>query len=369
MPVQDKILGPIPTTPDNTDQKPVFGSIIETTKDAFLLELRHYMNTRYTGVRSGELPRIDKYSVAVDVSTDPLETAVNLIRSYPDITEDMPLIAVMSTTGQNFKLGISDKFVRVAVPPAQIVGGVGPFTLSDGQDLTVTTYPNGIALTSRFKFPAFMFVDITHATVDEIVSAINIQALYLTAVKVYDGTSTKIALRAGGPRATQFPNKIDIVDGTAITALGFTQGQTSQNYGTGHVAYSRNCLSANLTVALEVVAESDNIRTELSDLLFDFFTFVMADRQFQFYGRSMFDINVQDETYQIIIRDNEIALSGEQEMPRPNDPKDKIYVNRVNVPVTTIQYTDRIIVDKSGQSMSIPRVYQAINSDSLPEPN
>jgi hypothetical protein len=135
-----------PTIPDDLDQPPRFGAITELVKDAFLLELRHFFDTAYTQVRLGELPRIDKYSVAVDILTDPLETAVNLIRSFPDITQDLPLIAVLATTGRNMKLGISDHITSLVVPKAKVVSSInGPYTLSDGMTIELTSTPDGKA--------------------------------------------------------------------------------------------------------------------------------------------------------------------------------------------------------------------------------
>ena len=374
MPINDNPeLGPIPTIPDNLTQAPHFGSIIEVTKDCMVLELRHFFKTTNYTIRTGELPRIDKYSTALDPMVDPLETAVNLIRNYPDITENLPLIAVMATTGQNNKLGLSDKYVNMVIPRAQVIGGSGPYTLTDGMTLSVTTQPNGVtssATVSNFVLPAFMFVNVAAATIDEVINCINLQALYCTATKITTSNGTvKLGLFAGSLNAVEFPNKITINAGsTAAIPLGFIIDQTSQNYGGTTTACNRENLSANLTVGLEVVTESDNIRTELSDLLFDFFTFVLADRQFQFYGRSVFDQDILDETYQIIIKDAEISLAGEQEVPRPNDPKNKVYVNRVNIPVTTIMYTDRIIMNNNTTLVPQINVNVQVNT-SLPEPN
>lgn len=373
MPVKDNPnLGAIPTVPDNLDQPPKFGGITELVKDAFVLEIRHFFNTKYSQMRPGELPRIDKYSVAVDVTVDPLETAVNLIRSYPDITEDMPLIAVLATTGNYAKLNVADTYVGMVIPPARVIGGVGPFNLTGADTLSVVTTPTGNVndpQTSTFKFPTFMFADITNVSVDEMVKVINFQALYVYAEKLTMGNNTVLSLRAGGPNGKEFPNQITVTGGTAVTALGFTANQTSKNFGPGTQAYTRHMISADFSVSMEVVAESENIRTELSDLLFDFFSFVVSDRQSQFLGRSMFDPTIPDESYQIIIKDSGISISGEQEMPRPGDPRDKIYVNRINVPITAIQYTDRIVVSSNGQTITpLPKI-PLVSNDDLPTPN
>lgn len=374
MPVRDrKDLQQIATVPDNLKQPVRFGGITELVKDAFVLELRHFFNTQYNGIRTGELPRVDKYSVALDISVDPLESAVNLVRSYPDITEDLPLIAVLATTGQNLKLGLSNKFTSVTIPAAKVVSNnSGPYALTDGMTLIVTTQPDGVETnvkTSTYTFRSYMFTNISQATLDEVIYAINFQALYATAFRAQFGSMTTLGLRAGGVSGTSFPNKITVTGGTAMAALGFALNQADQNYGPGKQAYERFHIAANLTIGLEVVTESENVRTEITDLLYDFVTFVMADRMFQFYGRSTFDETVLDETYQIIIKDSEISLTGEQETPRLNDPRDKLYINRVNIPVTAIQYTDRIIVDQSGQVLTPAISVGLLSRDDLPEPS
>lgn len=375
MPIKDDpTLGPIPTVPDNLDQPPKFGGITELVKDVFALELRHFLQNDYKGIRSGEFPRVEKYQVALDVNVDPLATAVNLVRNYPDVTENLPLVAVMAATGQNFKLSISDKHVGLVIKPAEVRSNIlnGPYTLVDGQTLILTTQPTGLdtkVQTSTYTFHSYMFSNISQATLDEVIAAIELQALYAKPIKAPSNSDHVLALRAGGPNGREFPNKITITGGTAMAALGFTANQTAQNYGPGIQAYSRNCMSANLTVGIEVVAESENVRTDLTDIIYDFFAFIMADRQFQFYGRTIFDDTVLDETYQILIKDGEVSISGEQELPRNNDPKDKIYVNRINVPVTAIQYTDRIVTDQLGNAVTPIIKISTVGKDTLPQPN
>lgn len=361
------------TIPDNLDQGPRFGAITELVKDAFLLELRHFFNTAYTQSRIGELPRIDKYSVAIDVTTDPLETAVSLIRSYPDITEDVPLIAVLATTGRNTRMSIGGHLTSLVVPTAKVVGSLaGPYTLTDGMTIILTSQPDGRVAslrTSTFSLPAFMFANVSAATLDEVITAINLQALYVQAVKETVGGVDYLALQAGGPHGTQFPNKITITGGTALSAFGFSISQTDQNYGSGKKAYYRHHLASELTVAVEVVAESENVRTELTDLLYDFVTYTLADRMYTLYGRSTYDSTILDETYQIIIRDNDISLSGEQETPRLGDNRDKLYINRLSIPVLAIQFSDRTATGADGVNTEPIISPTLIPRSDFPEPN
>lgn len=350
MPVNDrKDLGQIPTTPDNLTQRPRFGAMTEVVKDAFVTELRQFFSTANNRIRTGELPRIDKFAVSVDPVTDPLETAVSIVRSFPDIAENLPTIAVLSATGKNLKLDLGNKFVDHVVVAAQVTGSIaGPFVLTDGMTITVRSYPLGPDeyYDSTFTFRTYMFSNIAAATASEVVQAINAQAEFVTA---FMSTTGRVSMRAGRAyEALHFPNQIAIQTGTAVTPLGFTDGQTASNTGGSNIIYGRYHMAADLTVTLEVMAESENVRTELSDLLYDFMSYTLADRKWQFYGRSAFDASVLDEYYQIIIRDNEITFAGESDMPRQNDQKDKIYVNRMTIPVTAILYSDRILVDRNG---------------------
>jgi hypothetical protein len=370
MPINDRPdLGQLPTIPDNLDQPARFGAIVETVKDAFVTEIRQFMNTAYTRARVGELPRVDKYAVAVDSVTDPLETAVTLVRSFPDITENLPTIAILSTSGRNLRMGLGDKQIAITVPSAVVSGGAGPFALTDGMTLQISTQPTGVTsnvVTSTFTFRPYMFANMAAATVEEVAGAINLQALYAGSDV---GPGGVLDIFAGGPKGVGFPNKITILGGTAVTPLGLTVNQTGQNYGPGAVIYKRHHMAAELTVSVEVIAESENVRTELSDLLYDFVTYVLADRKFQFYGRSVFDRSFPDEHYQIIMQDHQIAFSGEQETARPNDQRDKIYINRLTIPVIAIQYSDRVCMLNSTTPLT-PEIQPDVSvMDDLPEPN
>lgn len=339
------------TIPTDPLQRPRFGAMTEVVKDAFVAELRRHFSTANAKLRVGELVRIDKYAVSVDPSVDPLETAVSIVRSYPDIAENLPTIAILSAAGRNLKLDLGDKFISYVIPPAQILTAIGPFNIPVDSTLTVRTYPDDVGnhVDSTYIFRNYMFSNIAAATSHEVAAAINAQALYVTASIAPDGS---VRIAAGrSRRARNFPNSIEIIGGTALAALGLTAGDSNTNTGAPNVMYSRYYMAADLTITMEVLAESENIRTELSDLLYDFLSFNMADRKWQLYGRSTFDTSILDEWYQIILKDGEINFAGESDMPRPGDQRDKIYVNRITIPVTAILYTDRIVVGEDGQPM------------------
>jgi hypothetical protein len=116
-----------------------------------------------------------------------------------------------------------------------------------------------------------------------------------------------------------------------------------------------------LQVHIEVITEDPNTRRELLDLVF--FSFWLEERHFTLYGRSIFDEDVVDgngnphsENYQISVH-SEIRSSGDTDMPRPDDNKDRIYVSRIEVPVSTLMYIDRPVLvtfgPKTGQSFTL----------------
>lgn len=360
-------LGQIPTTPLDPLQRPRFGAITEVTKDAFITEIQRFFSVNNTRLRSGEFPRIDKYSVSVDPSSDPLSTALAVVGAFPDIPENLPTIAVMSATGRNLKLDLGDKFVQRVIPPAALTSTPGPFTLNDGMTMVVRTYPfkPDEFVESTFTFRDFMFTDISQATAREVANAINAQALYVRASHDIQG---RVIISAGG-QGRNFPNSVTMMSGTSLAALGFSPGQFAANSGGSNLIYDRYYMAADLTIVIEVLAESVNVRTEISDLLYDFLSFVMADRKWQFYGRTIYDSSVLRETYQIIFKDGEIQFAGESDIQRPGDQKDKIYVNRITIPVTSIMYTDRLLVDEFNNPITPQIQPDLMYREDLPMPN
>lgn len=113
-----------------------------------------------------------------------------------------------------------------------------------------------------------------------------------------------------------------------------------------------------LRVHIEVITEDPNARRELLDLVMSFLSFYAEDRFFTFYGRSVFEEGLVDadgqplleeEHYQISVH-SDVTDGGDSDIPRPDDNKDKIFVSRVEAPVTTFWYIDRPVLVQSGPS-------------------
>ncbi len=332
--------GPIPTIPDDTTDPPRFGQPIETTKDAFVIELRKFFNrSEITANRLSEIPTIRKYDISTNSNDGSLETAVKLIQKFPDIDEDLPLVAVMGSTGRNFPMGIGGQYVApVLIPPFVITSNVEPFALNADETLIYkTTSESDEEHTSTIIFRNSRFQDIANATAQEIVTEINFQSLYARA-SITDTNNVKLSY--GGALTSRATGNIEIIGGTVINALGYTIGQKAEYKNS--IPYHRYHQATYIDIALEIATEDYNVRTELTDLVWSFFTFYMDSRDYTFLGRSIFDNSISNEFFQCIIKPDP-TMAGEQEVPRPGDEADKVYVNRINIPVTTIQYVDRAV--------------------------
>lgn len=341
---------PEPTIPDDETDPPRFGQIIETTKDVFVLELKKFFDrNRISSNRLREIPTIKKFDFSYKRNESSYETAVKVIRKMPDIDENLPLVAVLAATGRNLPMGIGGQFVAPVSARTFVQGSqIETFALEDNQTLIYrTTTPQGEQLTSIVTFRGHRFVNIAAATAQEVIDEINFQALY---AKASVGEGGRINLAYGGPVTAPERNgitgDIEIGDeegdaGTAASVLGFIAGQKSEYSAT--VPFNRYHQAMSLDMALEIVSEGENTRTELIDLVWSFFTFYMDERDYMFLGRSIFDPSIPNETYQVIIKPDP-SMAGESEVPRPGDERDKLYVNRLNISVTTLWYIDRAVI-------------------------
>ncbi len=362
--------GPLPTVPNDTDDPPRFGQIIETTKDAFVIELRKFFNrANISNSLLEELPTIRKYDISTKSREGSLETAIKLTRKYPDVNENLPQIAVLGSTGRNFPMAIGTKFVASVHPkPSVTSGNTEPFTLAVDQILIFRTItPQKEERTTTIIFRESRFANIAQATAQEIVNEINFQSLF---ARARVGSNGEVIIGYGGVLTQSVTGDIVIGNGTdtgtAATALGFTLNQ--QTLFTSVLPFNRYHHSAYIDVALEVLAEDENIRTEITDLLWTFFTFTLDDQDFSFHGRSSFNDTISNETYQVIIKPDP-SIAGEQEIPRPNDEVDKVYVNRINIPVTTIQYIDKAVVAVGSSSPLYLDASNATFDDTIPAKN
>lgn len=165
-----------------------------------------------------------------------------------------------------------------------------------------------------------------------------------------------------------------LVTARAATTVSFTNGdgQAEASFtGTWFIglrddttnvlrpAKNRYAYTWDLQIEIQVLTEDENIRTELADLVGSFFSFWLEQRHFQLLGRSVLDDTVADEHYQIVIKPG-VRSGQETEVPRAEDPRDKIYVAAFSVDVTTTMYLDRDV-----EHPSVPDVPWTVKGSDL----
>lgn len=142
---------------------------------------------------------------------------------------------------------------------------------------------------------------------------------------------------------------------------------------------NRYHIATDLTLGVQVLAESPNTRRELLDLVWSFFDFWLEERHFTLYGRNVFaetvydgDGNpVTDEHYQLSLH-SDVRASGDNDIPRPDDNKNLVHTSRLDVPVTLLQFIDRPTTVLSGPSQGSSWTLNAANvvaDDTTPLPS
>lgn len=375
------------TRPDDVANLPSrIGRVSEVVKSMFVWELRHLFGNSEDN--TGHIPYIEKFNTLLpNRDLDPLETVVRIIRQYSNITERLPYIGVALTAGRSNKLAFGTKYVDRVMSLPRCVAGTVPvppldedeepltppvwsvavqsndfldnnqpglpadwpepigdtrYGLDDGDFVEFTTVLNGVEYVSRIIFTRKL-LGRSPQTPRTIADIINLQALYCHADVVFKNEIPTLIVEPGGPGGSGSVMSIQRSDASAnfdnyIRFDNLVRSAPSDEFP----AANRYLNSLNMTVSLVVGTEGDTVRTELTDLLLEFFNIIMDDRQYTFWGRSI-NSDIPDEVYQLIISDKEIALAGEQEIPRPDDPSRKVYINRLNIPILMMQYADRRI--------------------------
>jgi hypothetical protein len=360
MPIDDlNVRQNFPTLPLDPKDPARFSQLTEVAKDAFQVELQRFFdfNSKYFTLRKGETPTIEKYNLGFKPTDEPIETFTKIIRQHPDVLEHLPLVAITTAGGSNLKLGFGSQFVAATQMPARLKGAnTGPFALVDGDKIAFQTKPDGKnPVITTILFKSQLFSNIATATIEEVVAVIAVQALYVTPRKTqYVEPIGVLRVDAIGYLAQAYPNEITVLGApysttNALQQLGFVAGVT--DFCTNRPPANRYQQAANLTVGIDLGAESENERTELSDLVNNWLSLVMDERDYTMYGRTVFedDFRLDDggsENYQIIMLDRH-SISGDSELPRQpgsGEAKDLIYVNRITVPITIIDYVDRSVV-------------------------
>lgn len=205
-----------PTVPDDLNDPPRFGQIIETTKDALVLELRKFFaNAAQTPSRRTELPTIEKYANVPDPN-DRFSTSVTILRKLPERSESFPHVAVMASSGTERRLSIGPPFITTVQEPAYIQAlEAEPYALLDGSHLVIRTLPNGrdeyfdVLQFSANRFPTAN--PISAALASDVARVINDNAQHVTARSVIVDGLAYLRIEAGGPASRlRTPTEIEV---------------------------------------------------------------------------------------------------------------------------------------------------------------
>lgn len=368
---------PRPTIPLDANDPWRFSQLVETVKDVFQKELTDFLDYQKSSFvyLKAEIPTIEKYNVGAGANDQAIETFARVLLQHPDVLERLPLIAITTAGGMNKKLSLGGQYVDAIQPCARLKGTLpGPFAFVTGDRIAFQTTPfGGAAITSTVLFVSSLFSSLGAATLDEVIACINVQALYVTACKTLYSTPVPVLrIDAYGAACRQtYPNSVTVLGppystANALAVLGLTAGATDS--AALHNPINRRQLAEDMTVGIDIGTESENERRELTDLINYFFTMEMDKRKFCFYGRTFFDDEFPDENFQIILKDAH-NWAGEAEIPRQGSSGEQlnlIYINRLNVPITIIDYVDRIITTYPRRGADLQLYGARVDADGLP---
>lgn len=341
---------PIQTVPFDENDPSRFGQLLETAKDAFKAELYTFFNIKASDIMTkiSEVPNIQKFNLGAASGEQSLETVTNVIMSYADTPDKFPMIAITSASLREKPLSIGNNFsCHVQYPPTISGTKAGPFNLTNGWTLEITTWPLGVstdAVVSTITIASGQFASLSAATITELVDSINRQALYMRARANANGS---LRLETGGPCARSTPNYIEVTGGSSglLTALGLTLGQSDIYTNTENPPMNRYYVAGDMTVNIDVISDDLNTRMELADLVFDFFSYTMERRNFQFLGRSYFEKDLTPEEWWHVILNRQFGWNSEYATQKyGGEGYDYIYSIRGSVPITIVDYINKKLV-------------------------
>lgn len=213
-----------PTSPNDVNDPPRFGQILETTKDLVVEEIKKFLSGALTSTaRRIELPTIEKYTSFTD-NRDPFSTVARVLQKLPDIAERLPHIAVSAAQATLKPSSMSVPIWATVQDPPQFSTIVADtFALEDGDLLVFQITQNSprsevIKETVKFYADRFPVTDpIGAAVAVDIARVINEQSHVLEAAANEDGSIT-IAANCD-PTARSIIVSTDSSD-NALTVLG-----------------------------------------------------------------------------------------------------------------------------------------------------
>lgn len=109
----------------------------------------------------------------------------------------------------------------------------------------------------------------------------------------------------------------------------------------------RYCHRRKMSVVIQVIAESEQTREELGDILLTYYDFIMQENFYTYSGREVDGELDHNERYEIVLSPKN-SNSAEQEIERSVDKKDKLFILQITLPVEMSFYVDRPLVIQEG---------------------
>jgi hypothetical protein len=104
----------------------------------------------------------------------------------------------------------------------------------------------------------------------------------------------------------------------------------------------RECFGGDMNIVIEIACTDTNQRSELVDIIYSFFVVYLEQFQYSILGDCTPDPVTQvPQLFQLIIK-SQASIGGETDQPRPEgEPFNRIYFNRITVPIIFLDYVDR----------------------------
>ena len=290
----------------------------------------------------GEVPTIEKYEIT-DTVADGSTVEVNIIQTYPDIKQKMPMIAINSMGSTQRLMGLGSQIVKVTSMKPQIVSSLyEPYSLVNGMSFICTT-DSGV---HKALFDTTMFKNINAALASEVAAFINLQIPSLNCFAYNDNTGNGNKLVITTENDT---DSILIGSGTCNSAIGISSGQSdsSLNYPFQEIIAQ----AEDMTIVIDCVTGDKNQRKELMDILAAYFGVYIAETNvYQWVSDINAVMNQLDDislnlppTYTQIVFNKAFSRQPEGEIAIDGSERDKIYYQSLSVPVLARQYMVRQI--------------------------
>lgn len=291
-----------------------FGRIQDLVRVTFVDRLTAFFATPGVKGRWQEIPQVQKYEKRQNQQDD-FSTAASIVQAFPDLPQRLPLIAITTTGGAQWNIGVGFPDILTHVHNYVVISAnEGPYLLNVGDTLNISIGP----LLRTIAFYTGAFADFNAVSIAELQAYIN---------QISPGL--RVTEEVGCLALSDFYGRdITILGGSAMELLGFTlnQGPDLTKF------YEYLVLAESMDVLVDAMSSDPNQRTELMDLLCDFFGFYVYDENIGQWLTS----NSQ------ILFDSSYARRGEYETVLGSAPFSKGYGDSLGIPIRVIATLERV---------------------------